>query len=176
MKKFICALTFIIGFSVNAGTITIELSDSNVNVGDSVQVSLLATGFDPFDTFDFDFDFDISLFSYDDTTSLTSDLLAVPPFAFDVNQVPDGMALSFLDFNLYAGGDFLLASFDLLALAPGDSLFSLSDLLFSDSSTSTIDVNSDSVAQSSVTTVSEPGSLALFGLAGLALFGFRRKA
>jgi hypothetical protein len=173
MKKFIAALALFVGLSANANLISIELGDTNIAVGETVTVSLLAAGFADFDTFDFDFDFDTSVFSYDASTLLSDLSLGL---LFDVNQVPDGMALSFFDFNL-VNGDFLLASFDLIAVDEGFTNFTLSDAIFADGPVTSLVVDtSDAVAASVSVSVSAPATLSLFAIAILGLAGFRRKA
>ena len=171
MKKFIAALALFVGLSANANIISIELGDTNIAVGETVTVSLLATGFEDFDTFDFNFDFDTSVFSYDASTLLSDLSLGL---VFEVNQVPDGMALSFFDFNI-VNGDFLLASFDLIAVDEGLTNFTLSDAIFADGPVTSLVVDtSDAVVASA--SVSAPATLSLFAIAILGLAGFRRKA
>lgn len=170
MKKLIAALALFVGLSANASLISIEVSDTNVAVGETVTINLLATGFGDFDSFDLDFDFDTSVFNYDAST-LLSDLSF--GLSFLVNQVGDGMALSFFDFSP-VNGDFLLASFDLIAVGEGSTNFTFSDTLFADFGVPvSFDVDaSDEVAAS----VSAPATLGLFAIAALGLAGFRRKA
>lgn len=50
MKKLIAVLALLVGLSANASIINIEISDTNVSVGETVSVSLLATNFEDFDT------------------------------------------------------------------------------------------------------------------------------
>ena len=171
MKKFIAALALFVGLSANANIISIEFGDTNIAVGETVTVSLLATDFADFDTFDFNFDFDTSVFSYDASTLLSDLSLGL---VFEVNQVPDGMALSFFDFNI-VNGDFLLASFDLIAVDEGLTNFTLSDAIFADGPVTSLVVDtSDAVVASA--SVSAPATLSLFAIAILGLAGFRRKA
>lgn len=173
MKKFIAALALFVGLSANANVINIAVSDSNVALGETVSVSLIASGFEDFDSFDFDFDFDTSVFSYD-SSSLISDLSF--GLAFEVNQVADGMALSFFDFSP-VNGDFLLASFDLIALSSGFSSFSIGDLLFSDTIFQTdLVVTADNTLEVEVSDVPAPATLGLLTLALFGLVGLRRKA
>ncbi|WP_299084493.1 hypothetical protein [uncultured Paraglaciecola sp.] len=174
MKKFIAVLTLFVGLSANAGLISIELSEPSVAVGETVSINLVATGFGEFDTFDLDFDFDTSVFNYD-PTSLASDLdLGI---LFEVNQVGEGMALSFYDFSP-VNGDFLLASFDLVAVGEGQSTFAFSDVLFTDTlfDTDLIVDTSDIQTGEVVTAVSAPATLGLFTISLLGLVGVRRKA
>lgn len=164
MKKLIAALALFVGLNVNAGLISIVISDTNVDIGETVSVTLNATGFGDFDTFDFDFDFNTSIFSYDAST-LVSDLSSG---IFEVNQVDgEGMALSFLDFAPRSG-DFLLASFDLIAQSAGVATFSMGDALFGDL---IIDISATQSVQ-----VSTPATLGIFTIAAFAFAGFRRKA
>lgn len=170
MKKLIAIFALFVGLSANANMISIEISDTNVSVGEVVSVNLLATNFEDFDTFDFDFDFDTSVFNYD-PTSLASALDF--GLVFEVNQVADGMALSFLDF-FPVSGSFLLASFDLIAVGEGSTSFSFSDVSFSDSFFATdLEVNTSA---RDAAKVSAPATLGLFAMAAIALIGFRRKA
>jgi hypothetical protein len=174
MKKLIAALAFFVGLNVNAGLISIVTSDTNVDIGETVTVNLNATGFGLFDTFDLDFDFNTSIFSYDASTLLTD----LDFFLFEVNQVPDGMALSGLDFSP-VDGDFLLASFDLIAESAGVATFSMGDALFSeflsDLDTDTSDTQSIEVS-TPIVQVSTPATLGIFAIAAFAFAGFRRKA
>ena len=174
MKKLIATLALFVGLNVNAGIITIETTDTNVDIGETVSVNINATGFAPFDTFDFDFDFDTSIFGYDPST-LVSDLSS--GFFFDVGQVDgQGMALSFLDF-FPKNGDFLVASFDLISLSAGSTSFSLGDGDFSQTDIlgNVFGIAVDTSANQSVQ-VSTPATLGIFAIAAFAFAGFRRKA
>jgi len=168
MKKFILLISFLFGFNAQAGLITIDVSEDEVAVGESITVNLFASDFSPFDTFDFDFVYDNSLFSFE-TGSFTSDLTAVFPFLFETNENSNGLAISFTDFVSFTTSDFLLASFQLTATSAGISDFSLDLDVFGDQSTgffefdiftssnSRLAVDSSSIASATVqTSVPEP--------------------
>ncbi|WP_158971151.1 hypothetical protein [Paraglaciecola sp. L3A3] len=178
MKKFIAALTLLIGLSANANTISIQLSDTDINLGETVQVSLLATGFEMFDTFDFDLEFDTSTFSYDPTT-LVSDVADTLPLIFEVNDAANGMAFSFFEPMAFAGGDFLLASFSLTATDIGDIGFSLADSVFADSLfQSELTVDTTARSQISVTeqvAVSAPATVGILAMSMLLMLVRSRK-
>jgi len=175
MKKLLATALLFIGFTASANVISIDVSETQVEVGEVVTVSITGSNFDFFDVFDLNFNFDTSLFSYDATT-LDSGL----PFAFDpifpsltVSEQTFGLAISFLEFTGIAGSG-LIASFDLTAIAQGISSFSFSDVLFSDTFLQTeLDVDFSDAEQ---VKVSAPVTLGLFGLSALVMFGLRRNA
>ena len=163
--------------SLNAGLITLSTDASEVAVGDTVEVTLSATGMDMFDVFDLDVLFDTSLFSYN-LFSLNSDLPG--GFLFE-NQTPTGLAISFFDLLPYPGGDFTLARFELTALSSGISNFnltidefSLSDPFDIFAPATPLNVTAVSQAQVQVSQVPEPSSVALL-LSALALILTRRE-
>ena len=129
MKKLILLMSFLFSLNTYASLITIELSEDEVVVGESITVNLIASEFSPFDTFDFDFVYDNSLFSFE-TGSLTSDLNSVFPFIFEENENINGLAISFVDFFSYTNSDFLLASFQITAKSAGESDFYLGSVNF----------------------------------------------
>jgi hypothetical protein len=183
MKKFIAMLTLLIGFNANAGLLTIDISSDDVVVGDSVSVTISASNFDDSDMFWFDFNFDTSIMSFDDS-SLSSDLtlsnddngLAVTPEDYGL-----GFLFSTDDFLLNASGDFVLASFNLLADAAGVVDFSIFDLaVFGDfeetdpytvalTGPGSVNVNANSVS------VPEPSTVFMMMFASFALISARRQ-
>ena len=100
--------------------ITILVDQNNVEVGETIEVTLNATGFDQFDFFDLNLNFDTALFSFI-PLSFSSDL---PTLAMAWDQVSNGVAISFLDF-FPSSGDFVLGQFELTAISTGVSNFSL---------------------------------------------------
>lgn len=174
----VIALLFTV--NANAGLINIELSTDSLNVGDSVNITLSAENFDTTDMFWFDLNFDNSILAYNEL-SLSSDLTLA-----DVNMgIYDGLVTStdsfglsfdFLDFFMPADGDFMIASFELIATAKGISDLSLTDFF---SATALIDydvvfTDSNSITVGSVA-VSEPSTLFMMMLAGFALVSAHRK-
>jgi hypothetical protein len=164
---------------VNAGIITTSADKLNVNIGDTVEINLLASSFDSFDVFDLALVFDTSLFTYE-PNSLVSDLPSSAPFGLFVNEVATGVALSYVDFLPYVGGDFLLANFTLTALKVGftdfnllTNEFSLSDPLdiFSTPIDLVVDISGN--PGTNITAVPEPSTLLLFILTIMA-FGVYR--
>lgn len=183
MKNLIMTLLVIVAahlpLSANAGIITVSVDQTEVAVGDSVEVSLLATGFDFFDVFDLDVLFDSSVFSYD-SASFSSDL---PSFPFGVSalETPTELAISFVDFLPYAGGDFMLAQFNLTALTAGVTDFSLNISEFSLSDpfdifapAQQLSVSVDGQSSVTVTSVPEPTTVFLM-LVAIAVISLSRK-
>ncbi|WP_158965819.1 PEP-CTERM sorting domain-containing protein [Paraglaciecola sp. L3A3] len=175
MRKLIVALALFVGLQANAGVISVELDADNVS--DVVEVTVLGSGFDAFDVLNLDLEFDTSLFSLDEF-SLGGDLFAADSFGTFLSAQSFGAAFSFVSFDLFAGGDFTIAKFDLTAIGTGVSDFVLTNLLaenfFGAGPIDAVQADVDVVA--SVSEVPAPATLGLFAIVGLALFGFRRKA
>ena len=179
MKKFIAMIALVIGFNANAGLLTIDFSADNINVGETVSVTINATGFDATDMFWFDFNFDNSIMAYD-ATSLTSDLSIVNTDIgmFDGLEVATeayGLGFNFFDMFIWAEGDFMLASFDLIATTEGLTSFSLTDFW---NPSAPVDYQVDFIGADSVnvSVIPEPSSVVLIMLAIFALVSARRKA
>lgn len=186
MKKFIAMLTLLIGFNANAGLLTIDISSDDVSVGDSVVVTISASNFDDSDMFWFDFNFNNSIMSFNDS-SLSSYLTLVDDNA-DFNGLavtPEDYGLEFYfstdDFLLNASGDFVLASFNLLADAAGVVDFSIFGLSvygeFEETDPYTVAfTGSDSVnVSANSVSVSEPSTVFMMMFASLALVSARRQ-
>ena len=176
MKKFIAALAILVGLHANAGIISVNVEPS-VSLGNSLEVTLLGTAFDAFDTLSFALEFDTSLFSYDDT-SLTGALYDASDFFYDVTEEFYGMQFTFINDSLVPAGDLVLAKFNLISLLPGNTDFSLVDIVAENFLEGLIvDIVSGDVVSSEVTAaVSAPASLGLFAIAMFGLVGLRRKA
>lgn len=165
----------------NAGTINSSVDRVSVNTGDIIEITLLATSFDAFDVFDLALEFDTSLFTYE-PNSLVSDLPSSAPFGLFVNEVADGVALSFADFFPYTGGDFLLANFTLTALEVGftdftllTNEFSLSDPFDIFAAPVDLVVEISGKPGTTVTAVPEPSTFILFALTIMAFGVYRVK-
>lgn len=187
MKKFIAMLTLLIGFNANAGLLTIDLSTDNLSIGDSVSVTISATDFDDSVEFWFDLNFDTSVMSYAQST-LSSDLALVDYDSgmydgLEVTSEGYGLAFGFSTFDptLNAAGDFVLASFDLVADSAGFTDFSIFDLAvfdaFGETAPYTVAFSgASSVNVNTAVAVSEPSAVFMMMLAGFALVNTRRKA
>lgn len=180
MKKLIAALAFFVGFTANANLITLEVSDNLVGAGDTVQVTVLGSFTEEFDTLFFDVEFDTDIFTFEGS-SLYSDLTAfVDPTSdtFSVTSelfgVSVGLLLDFLSFPI-AAGDYVLAQFELTASDDGNTTLNLANELVASANAPT-GFSVDVEGRSQSVAVSAPATLGLFGMACLALFGFRRKA
>jgi len=176
MKKLIAALTLFIGLSANANLITLEVSETDIAIGESVEVSIFANNFDAFDTFDFDLEFDTSLFDYQPAT-LTSDLFAALPLFFEGNAIASGSGVAFSYFEPlgHAGGDFLLANFTLTALSNGSSEFSVTNSLFADTfffTELTVDTSATSEVEVNASQVPGPATI---GILSIGLFVMMRR-
>lgn len=180
MKKFIAMLTLLIGFNANAGLLTIDLSTDEVSVGDSVLVTINASGFADTQDFWFDFDFGNPVMSYD-ASSFDSALTLADDNA-DSNGLSAEVFNSILeiaffsdDASIIATGDFVLASFSLIAEEAGAAILSMSD--FYGSGDYTIEFSgADSITVNNTVAVPEPSAAFMMMLAGFALISSRRKA
>jgi len=175
MKKLIAALTLFIGLSANASLLTLEVSETDIAIGESVEVSIFANDFDAFDTFDFDLEFDTSLFDYQPAT-LTSDLDTALPVFFEGNAIISGtgVAFSYFDFFTHTGGDFLLANFTLTALSNGSSEFSVTNSLFADTFFFTeLTVDTSATSEVKAFQVPEPTTIGILSI-GLLIMMRRR--
>lgn len=184
MKKIINTIALMaitLGFNANAGLVNLDINDGNINIAESITVTINAQNFDPTDGFFFDFNFDNSLLSYD-ASSLTSDLFIFdnqdPWYGLEVNTQSYGLSFDFLtDFFTPVEGDFLLASFELTGLAMGTTALEISDF-FSYGAFSDYDITYSQYSEVSVnsaTSVNEPATAMLFLLAGLGFASSRRK-
>jgi len=169
MKKLLIMLMLVLGCNANAGLITLDVSNSEIAVGDSINISISAQNFDFTDTFSFNLAYDSSIFAYDEF-SLISDLFFSNPIGiFEVNAFDGYIAFSFLGFDPIPTGGFVLASFNLTALAEGTLNFLFTDVEFYRNGFTPVNVNSSSNALVKVVDVPEPATWVLFLLA-LALF------
>ncbi len=183
MKKFIAMLTLLISVNANAGLLTIDIAADEVSIGESVLVTINAENFDETDMFWMDFNFDVSVIAYDDSTLNSGLTLAKndPMFnGLEVAVEDYGLAFNFFtdDFSFMAAGDFVLASFNVIAGSEGFTDFSTSNF-FNPSAFDNYTVNfsgADSVNVTSAVAVPEPSSAFMIMLAGFALVSARRKA
>jgi hypothetical protein len=186
MKKFISTVSttlvaLLFTANANAGLLNIDFSADDIKVGESVSVTITAQDFEAADAFYFDFNFDGLMLAFDDT-SLSSDLMLVDEDMgiFDgltAEVFPFGLAFDFFDF-MTVDGDFMVASFDLIATAEGMSDFSVSGFErdYAPSDYNVTFTGADSVNVSSSVAVSEPSAAFMMMLAGFALVSSRRKA
>jgi len=188
MKKVILLACMMFFGTAKATVISLDVNDTNPTVGDTVSVSISLTDVtDDFASLFTGIQFDASAFQYVEG-SVNSDFPGFDDVTFsglDVDTVLAGDGSLF--FNLfedifmpvsYSMGDFLVASFDLLAVSAGTSTLALLDTtLFAAGSFDEI-VPTDGVTtvSANVVGVSAPSVFALLSIAGIALFGFRRKA
>lgn len=180
MKKFLMITAFIVSLAlsghVKAGLITISVDQDSVAVGEVVELTLSATGFDSFDLFDLNINFDTALFSFVPQT-FESDL---PDFGMLWNQVSNGVAISFVDF-FPSSGDFLLAKFELTAIESGLTNFDvvINEFYASDpfdvfAPATAVNAEVSGQAFTSITSVPEPSMLLIMFLGLMALIGSNR--
>ena len=176
MKKIIAALAILVGFQTQAGIISVQV-DPSVSLGNTVEVTILGSAFDAFDTLSFELEFDTSVFTYDDT-SLTGALLDASDFFYDVTEEFYGMAFYFLNDALIPSGDLILAKFNLLSVSQGSTDFSVVNI-FAENFLDGLPVTADAgpTASAEVTNaVPVPATLGLFAVALLGFVRLRRKA
>lgn len=183
MKKVLLLVCTMFFGTANANMINIELDNVNPSVGDTVSVNINMIGItEDFTAFFAGLNFDSSLFAYvDGSASSDFPLLDYVTFSgLDVDTAAAGLVSTnlyqdFLAPVVYGAGNYLVATFDLLAIGEGQSSFSLvTTTLFGENDF--VGTSLDTSASATSIAVPAPGSMALMGLAGLALFGFRRKA
>ncbi len=170
MKQLIFILALLFSLQAHAGLISIDVTNNNVSQGQSITVNLQAKNFAAFDSFDFDFQFNNSLFAFDATT-FSSDLTTLNPLQFVATENRNGVSIAFVDFFPVSTTDFLLASFDLTAVAVGNSNFSLGNATFSlldtfTLNTSILAIDTSAVASATVLNkVTEPSTWLMLLLA-----------
>ncbi|ABG39560.1 PEP motif putative anchor-like protein [Paraglaciecola sp. T6c] len=183
MKKVLLLVCTMFFGTANANMINIELDNVNPSVGDTVSININLTGVtEDFSAIFTGLNYDSNLFAYVDG-SASSDFPPFDPFTasgLDVDTTGPGLVSINLyeDFFapvVYGAGDYLVASFDLLAIGAGQSSFSLvASSLFApfpgDETALDVSASATSIA------VPAPGAMAFMGLAVLGLFGVRRKA
>lgn len=173
----------VMGFNANASLISVDISDTSINVGDTISVTINAVDFEATENFAFDFSFMGSIFNLD-SSSMISDLAIVGPVSgldgISIEQVAAGL-IGFDFVNFFSGaanpaGDFVIAAFNLTAIAQDINTFDLTNF-WSDGASShydTIYTSGDQVTVSAATAVPEPTSILLM-LAGVMLISARRK-
>lgn len=181
MKKFIAILACTLGFGAQAAQINLSLDQTDYTVGDEVTVNLSATDLVDVASFQFDLLFDTGSFGLTAGESVmadSSDLASAftfNNFAF-ADGAETGLGFGFFDF-VSVNGDLLIASFTLTAQSLGSFDFVLDNALFSNPFGETVEVGFSGNTSVNVTAaeVSEPASLALFGLALTGFVVARRK-
>ncbi len=176
MKKLLAALTFFIGFSAQASIISVSVSESEVTVGEAVNVTVVADMTEDFDALSFQLEYDTSLFTYE-PTSFSSDLDAFFPFLIEQGSESYGFAFAFLDFVPAPSGMYNVASFTLSALSAGSTDFVLSLVEAAHLTPIQIDIDSQVPANTviSAAQVSAPSTIVLLSIALLG-FAARRNA
>ncbi|GAC23175.1 PEP motif-containing protein [Paraglaciecola mesophila KMM 241] len=183
MKKVLLLVCTMFFGTANANMINIDLDNVNPSVGDTVTVNINLTGVtEDFTAFFTGVNYDSSLFAFVDG-SASSDFPLFDLFTLsglDVDTTAPGLVSTNLyeDFFapvVYGAGDYLVASFELLAIGAGQSSFSLAPTtLFAPNFGP--ETALDTSASGTSIAVPAPGAMAFMGLAVLGLFGVRRKA
>jgi hypothetical protein len=176
MKTLLIALSLLVGFSANANIISVSVSDTEVQVGESIDVSVVVDMTDAFDALSFELEFDTSVFEYD-ASSFSSDL----DFAFIAEQTSQTYGVSFymLDFIGFFPGSYVASTFSLTAISEGVTNFDVVEFvagMLGTGFTTCIDTTVPTTTEVSPAVVSAPSAIALFAAAVLAFAGFRRKA
>ncbi|MBO1256120.1 hypothetical protein J3L16_10525 [Alteromonas sp. 5E99-2] len=182
MKKLLAMCAFLACFNANAGLIEVSTSDSVVEVGDTLTVTLTGSGFTSVNSLSLMFDFDTSAFSFD-ASSLTLNTILTgfsAPVLLPGIDVASGISLGFL--SVFAPLTDFEFSFDLSVDALGEGNLGLSSVTAGfQALTGGLPILEDaitvgaSVEFASTTAVSTPATFALFGVLGLFVM-MRRKA
>lgn len=166
MKKLLAALALFVGLNANAGVISVSVSNANVAVGDTVEVSIWAQDFEPLNYLYFELEYNVDLFAFV-PASLTGVLSDSSDFLYTVDEYFYGLAASWDNDNNISEGNFLAAKFNLTAISQGYTDFSLVNVF------AFVDAEAGQGASASVPA---PATYGLFTLALFALVGLRRKA
>ncbi len=186
MKKVLLLVCTMFFGTANANMINIELDNVNPSVGDTVSVNINLTGVtEDFSSAFTGFLFDNSLFEFvggsvSSDFPLAADIFDVGLFVDDSEAASNGLLSITLyeDFFApvtYGAGDYLFASFDMLAIGEGQSSFSL-DLAALLAPNLGPETALDTSASGTSIAVPAPGAMAFMGLAVLGFLGVRRKA
>jgi hypothetical protein len=183
MKKIIAVLGLVFSMQSFANIINIIVSDSDVEVGETIAVTLEGKhfeAFEAFDTFSFDFLFDEDLFVFagSETSDLPND--GSDSFLTLGTGYPGLVGVGFFDYVSTFVGDFFV-SFDLNVLASGASSFLIDDqtTFFEnvvDNTVLTTDNSSPIEMQAAAVNVSEPSVVVLLIVISVMFVGLRRKA
>ncbi|MFW8590610.1 hypothetical protein ACOI22_07405 [Glaciecola sp. 2405UD65-10] len=178
MKTLLIALSLLVGFSANANIISVSVDNTEVQVGESIDASVVVDMTDAFDTLYFELEFDTSVFEYD-ANSFSSNL----DFAFiaELTSQTYGVSFYMLDFIGAFPSNYVASSFSLTAISEGVTSFDIVSFVAglggSDTATPiSIDTTVPTTTEVSPAVVSAPSAIALFAAAVLAFAGFRRKA
>ena len=183
MKNVVLGLFLLFSVSANAGIIDIDVSANTANVGETITVDIVGSGFADFDFFNFDVLFDTAVFSFD-PANIVTDLPVAGLFGFGIQavEVPGiGANFSFLDLFPFGGGAFSI-SFDLSVIGAGvsDLLLSTSDIgqgfFVPQAGLPEVLSISQNFDQLTVSEVPEPSLLMIFALAMFGLIGYRKLA
>ncbi|MEP1554988.1 MAG: cohesin domain-containing protein [Paraglaciecola sp.] len=169
-KTTIAALTLTTSIAQASIIVDFEASSTDVAIGDTFTVDVLATTedafVDSFLAFDIGFDFDESLLSFDSSV-LGGSFSA--PFAtfYDVAGFANSFPVT------VSGSDILLATLSFTAISAGDLVLDLSAGEFSSFSFIDFSVNSIDVSVSDVA-VPAPAAFGLLLMAGVFMFARRK--
>lgn len=186
MKKLILSLMIFVGFTAQASLISTSVSETDLVVGDTFEITILADMNEDFDTLGFNLEFDGALFSYVDS-SFSSDFTALSDFEFTSGAESYGFGFSFVNLVPVFAGEYTALTITLNALAVTDNFtFAITNLNAGIFDIDIFDVvplqisfdsaNAASVSVSQATAVSAPATLALFLAMLIAVGALRRKA
>lgn len=171
MKKLIASLMFFVGFSAQANLISFSVDETDVLVGETVEVTVIADMTDFFDTLGFQLEFDNTIFSYV-AASFSSDFTPLTDGVFLANPESYGFGFSFVNFATVLPDTFTALTITLSALKAGSTDFLVTnaiagvfDFNLFDIVPLNIAVDSTSAASTTVTepvAVSEPATLGMF--------------
>lgn len=189
MKKLIAALTLFVGLSAQASLLSVLVSDTDVAVGESFDVTIAANMTEDFNFLSFQLDFDTSMFDLV-ASSLSSEFSGlVSSFGLlEMNFTDFGFAFSFAE-DLFepelAAGEYQAAKFTLTAKAASavPATFAFADGIFAplagNAAFDDVSISPDpqqGQASVAVNAVPAPATLGLFAIALFGLVGLRRKA
>ena len=189
MKKLIAALTLFVGLSAQASLLSVLVSDTDVAVGESFDVTIAANMTEDFNFLSFQLDFDTSMFDLV-ASSLSSEFSGlVSPFGLlEMNFTDFGFAFFFAEDFLepdLGAGEYQAAKFTLTAKSASavPATFAFADGIYAplagnaaSDDVSIIPDPQQGTASVAVNAVPAPATLGLLAIALFGLVGMRRKA
>lgn len=187
MKKILASLFLFVTMQANASLISLSVSDNDIDVGETVTVSVIADMTEAFTGFQLQLEFDKTIFGFVDGT-FSSDLTALSDLAFLSGDESYGFSIDFANFSEVSAGEYTVLEIELLGRknAIGSTIgfgtVAASFLDFFTSEVREVNIATDagtvpaSVNVNNAVDVPAPASLGLMAMAIAGLVSVRRKA
>ncbi|WP_032094707.1 MULTISPECIES: PEP-CTERM sorting domain-containing protein [unclassified Alteromonas] len=182
MKKILASLFLFVTMQANASLISLSVSDNDIDVGETVTVSVLADMTEAFTGFQLQLEFDNTIFEFVDGT-FSSDLTPFSDFIFLFGDESYGFSIDFANFLEVSAGEYSVLEIELRGLksVTGSTIgFGTVAASFIDPNTPDVNIATDTVPAlvnvNNAVDVPAPASLGLMAMAIAGLVSVRRKA